>query len=84
MNKVYPQEHNTRPIDATHIWLDGIRWPFVGLTFRRAYYKQVDGVWYSFRYNQTWEKTNNEKEWFEKEIADGEFISLVDYDNQSS
>ena len=45
------------PKDATHKWIPAEEHPWANSwTFQRAYYKKVDGEWFSYSLNKTWEK----------------------------
>ena len=61
------------PPDATHEWTAAREIPYV---FQRRYYKKVNDIWYSYTHHNTWEETNNPKEWFDEEIKLGYFKEI--------
>lgn len=65
------------PEDATHKWIPAIEEPFYGGGFfRRAYYKQVNGIWYSYSFSKEWQETQNSPEWFTTGIELNEFVEI--------
>lgn len=65
------------PSDATHKWLPAVERPWANSwTFQRAYYKKIDGDWYSYSIDKEWMKSNNDLEWFETETREGRFVEI--------
>lgn len=64
------------PEDATHVWTPAVSLPIIGFSFRRAYYKKVKGIWYSYTVYGDWRPTGNTPEWFKKETQLGYFITV--------
>lgn len=62
---------------ATLMWTHGDESPNDSFWFKRKYYKQVDGAWYSLNAWDEWVPSSNNKEWFEKETKEGFFIPVA-------
>ncbi len=72
-----PVVHNrTIPEGTQYVWTPAYYKPYVGLVRRRAFYKEEDGVFFSYTINDTWTESNNEPEWFNVEMVEGYFVSI--------
>lgn len=67
------------PEGTTHVWTPAVDTPYVGLCFRRAYYKiNGDNTW-SWTFYGAWAATNNDMAWFKEETDNGYFVTIEKY-----
>jgi len=66
-------------LGATHYWLPAIKQPWITpYCFQRAYYRQIDGVWFSLNVRNEWVRSSNDQKWFDEGIALKEFMEIPD------
>ena len=71
------------PKGTTHVWTPAVDTPYVywGLTFRRAFYKLANGVWYSYSRLNKWVISGNSPEWIATEKKEGYFVTINKFNN---
>lgn len=65
------------PKGATHVWTPAVDTPYVQwYLFRRAFYKRMHGIWWSYTVDEQWVQSRNDIEWFNTEREQGYFVTI--------